>query len=503
MKKSLLYITLTSAAIFSSCSKDFLKETSTDLVKPTTVSSMNELLMGEAYPISNGDNFSVHPFIELLTDDVQANFYNSATYTAMLTQYLPGYNWDPELFDKYRQLGASDYYSTYEKYYTKIKGCNVVLEYIDAATGSETDKQNIKGQALALRAFYYFHLVNLFGKPINNPATDPDKDLGVPLVLTSGVSDGAIHKPAPRATIRSVYQQIETDLIKAVELLPAGVTTNSIYRMNKPAAALLASRLYLYMDNWDKAIQYANIAEESAPPMKDLNVVTDTYWGIANPTLAGNEVIWAYGTKETTLLETTPVIDPYVSPYGLSEDLVNSYDQTNDIRYKYYFGNPSYIQFDPVLAVISYKGGSGKTKDPSSGNAVTGKAFRSAEIYLNRAEANIQKAIHGEGGALAKAIEDINKVRKNRIKASTYQDISLTDVQSLFSFYKAERRRELCLEDQRWFDLRRWGMPSISHKIQLDASGPQIITLSQGDPRYTLHFSTEVMTRNENLIQNP
>ena len=68
-----------------------------------------------------------------------------------------------------------------------------------------------------------------------------------------------------------------------------------------------------------------------------------------------------------------------------------------------------------------------------------------------------------------------------------------------------ERRRELCFEDHRWFDLRRQGMKRFVHKWLGDHSDSQITSyeLTQNDPMFTLPIPENVMLRNDALIQNP
>ena len=61
-----------------------------------------------------------------------------------------------------------------------------------------------------------------------------------------------------------------------------------------------------------------------------------------------------------------------------------------------------------------------------------------------------------------------------------------------------ERRKELCYEGQRWFDLRRYGMPSIQHKWE-----GKIYTLTKNDPSYVLPIPPNVLQRNLLLEQNP
>ena len=123
-------------------------------------------------------------------------------------------------------------------------------------------------------------------------------------------------------------------------------------------------------------------------------------------------------------------------------------------------------------------------------------AIRTAEAYLNRAEA---LALSGnEAGALA----DYNYLRSKRIR--NYVNETYTG-EDLLDAIRLERRRELCYEGHRWFDLRRQGMPEITHKYKpLKASNQiEVYVLKQYDPMYTLPLPLSVLKSNEALKQNP
>lgn len=136
--------------------------------------------------------------------------------------------------------------------YKTIININATLEVAPEGQSKEFDM--VIGENYYLRAFHYFTLVNVFGQPyINNPETN----LGVPIKLTTSLDEF----PA-RATVKEVYDQIEKDLLKAIDMMtiPDGSTIqpkNSCYASKEVAEALL-SRVYLYMERWDKVLEYTN-----------------------------------------------------------------------------------------------------------------------------------------------------------------------------------------------------------------------------------------------------
>ena len=65
-----------------------------------------------------------------------------------------------------------------------------------------------------------------------------------------------------------------------------------------------------------------------------------------------------------------------------------------------------------------------------------------------------------------------------------------------------ERRRELCFEGHRWFDLRRWGMPSITHIWHDSETASSTYRLEECDPLYTVPIPDEALQANGKLVQN-
>ena len=161
---------------------------------------------------------------------------------------LSGSTTDPlmNIYNYLRTTNNSRIADIWSYSYKTIININATLEVAPEGQSKEFDM--IIGENYYLRAFHYFTLVNTFGRPYIN---SPETSLGVPLKLTTSLDDF----PA-RSTVKEVYEQIEKDLLKAVELMniPGGSTItpkNSCYASKEVAEALL-SRVYLYMEKWDR-----------------------------------------------------------------------------------------------------------------------------------------------------------------------------------------------------------------------------------------------------------
>lgn len=495
MRKS-IYVLLLACAL-SGCN-DFLEESSQNEIHPSTVSDMEKLLEGEAY--FTADEGSLYAEVtDIFTDNITNLRITDVSYLNEKQRLRYRYLWDLTMWD---DNGYQSDISIWQKPYERIKGCNVILEYADAMDGDKDKREHLKGEAYFLRGFYYFYLTNFFGKPYNE--CDPETDLAVPLKLETGVTDEKFH----RNTVKECYDQILADLQKGSEMMREHLDAQStkLTRANYLTGYAMLSRVYLYMEDWDNTIRYA----DSVISQKD---------ELYSMEEGGGKIFTSSGNVETlwlTLHSATKGSYGSRYPYPLSQDLISVYSEdktseavdlrnggnsclSNYLEWGYHFetdedGNYLYSGYECY----------GISKGMVSGSdAYTG--MRVSEVYLNRAEAYLRKYMAGEGIDYALlALDDLNKVRQNRFQAAGYEDKTLGDFsgdEALWSFYQRERRRELCGEgNHRWFDLRRLGMPQITHIwVDNDNGSETEHVLEQGDSRYVLPVPEDVILRNPNL----
>ena len=135
---------------------------------------------------------------------------------------------------------------------------------------------------------------------------------------------------------------------------------------------------------------------------------------------------------------------------------------------------------------------------PKNAINIFGRCLRLSEAYLNYAEALAN--IGGEGVQLA--AETLTTFREKRFDPEDDYEVFITEQEELLEFIKDERRRELCFEGHRWFDLRRWGMPEITHVWHESATESHIYRLTEKDLMYTIPIPDEAMQENSKLVQN-
>ncbi|KIO42518.1 RagB/SusD family nutrient uptake outer membrane protein [Sanguibacteroides justesenii] len=514
MNRIITYCLLISTVFFTSCS-DFLEPKSQSEYRPQVIQSLDELLLGSAYlsPVEITSVF-LYPVLGLFDDDVSTRPDMKevrADDEKKWNKALLAYSWSKDMIHEFPG------YNVYESAYKMIVGCNAVLDYIDEVTGTREEKYDVRLQALALRSFYYFHLVNLYGKPYSSNKNA----LGVPLKLTSRLSSEAI----PRNTVGEVYDQIIGDLLEAEKLMktmPQEIQRRKNKRVNLPFIQLLLSRVYLYMENWQQAMIYGEkVIYDYDYTLRDLNNMEDpdrwssesypNYFTWENPEmifLLGDQrdatslallsvtVKWMQEGKEKSKIVTTCIA---------SDELIKSYDPA-DLRKKQYLIWESLTKEEttPVYKIPTSKLKVGTNYSLSSGwGKAWGIAFKVTEAYLNTAEAAAMLyKTKGGGEYKTKTLQLMDNLRYKRYEQGKYHPLDISNPEDLVAFVRAERRRELCFEHHRWFDLRRYGMEEIRHIWYDKDHRPVEYVLKKNDPGFTLLIPKGAFERNPKLIQN-
>lgn len=317
------------------------------------------------------------------------------------------------------------------------------------------EKNQILAEAYALRAYLYFDMVNLYGKPYNGATASTDR--GVPINLEIDLEQ--VLKPS---SVQEVYDQVHADLKKAEDLMVEQKQALGVnYRFSKTALLAFEARAALYEGDWNKALNYADQVLAVKGDLSDLNTVNTPPNHYASPeSIMALDNTWDNSIKNLS----------FASP-----ELIASYNSTADKRFGMYFE----------------KNGS-KYKVTKGGSLEFKVSFRTAEQYFIKSEALLKL------NKLTEAKEILLKVLKNRYTPDGYTSVqnavSSMDSDELMEFILDERFREFALEGQRWFDLRRANQKKISHTI----SGKEYI-LQQNDPRYTIEYPMSAKKNNPNL----
>ena len=203
-----------------------------------------------------------------------------------------GYNWFGRGLDLIsdRTFNYRQTLETWSTLYNQIYACNQVVGTFDkdeVAQGDDDIAKFYLAQALAIRAFDYFNLAQIYQFNYKGNESLPC----VPLILDTNADDVAING-APRASVQEVYDQILADIDLAVSLLEGSAKVREDRRYLDAATAHgLRARIYLVMQEWQKALDDANaaiaatdatpkaLADASKPTFKDITE-EDWMWGI-------------------------------------------------------------------------------------------------------------------------------------------------------------------------------------------------------------------------------
>jgi len=444
MKNIKYYIVLAVAALsFTSCLEKYPQDAIPEDKAITTLDEANQFVLG-----------------------IYADFKSSALYSGLLT-LLPDIQSDLV----YAVDGYSNVYgdvwrweilatnteitSVYGTLYGVIGDCNFFFDYVErlrAGLKSDEDHENLnelEGEVHFARALAYSELIKLFCKAYE-PETAVD-ELGVVLV-------DSYHNPGKmtRASLKDSYQFVLDDLAKAEEYILLDEVNNSVYFTKSTVNALYA-RVYLYMQDWDKAVEYSTkVIEDSHLVLSSTTkqyTSTQSYyqymWSGDNAT----EIIWKVGFTPTSyggalgqvFLNYNYVY--YRPDYVPAEWAINLYSDT-DLRVSSFFSmkTTGYSHGLTWPLLIKYQGNETFIQNRIL-HVNMPKVFRLSEQYLIRAEAYCRR---GEFGAAAK---DLTTLRIARY--SSYGSASVNENNWLQTI-SDERVRELYMEGFRLQDLKRW-----------------------------------------------
>ncbi|MFZ1529432.1 MAG: RagB/SusD family nutrient uptake outer membrane protein [Ferruginibacter sp.] len=256
MRKLLIFVSISFLLAMSSCKKDYLD------TKPSDAVELSELLSkaNSIYAALDGavrqqfafgvggstrhDNFgqkSIDLSLDLMGND--------------MVVHSQGYGWFNAQYAYTEFLDSRDArpcYNAWYFYFDIIKQANVLILNADNVKDATADQKAIlKGQALGLRAYAYYYLINLFQQTYKGNEDKP----GVPIyteLTTIGKS---------RGTVEEVYTQIISDLTAAENLL-VGKTRAAKQNIDVSVVRGFRARVALLMEDWATAATYANRARQ-------------------------------------------------------------------------------------------------------------------------------------------------------------------------------------------------------------------------------------------------
>ena len=442
-----LIILATSVSVISSCSKEFIED-----VGPVDGSVSDIVIFDSKIGVDNALTGIYGLFQSYIPSSGRQNMYGLKTIQFNFDMrgsdliadpsnwWLYENNWADNAYGRIATSGRTE--QIWKIFYKAINNANPIIIKTAVIPESDAVKNQLIGEAKALRAYSYFNLARIYqftySKDINGP--------GIPIQteLTSSEVTGL-----PRASMKEVYDLIVSDLEFAVANLTADRVDK--YRINKNVAQMLLAEVYQEMamaDNslWQKAVDNAKAARTGFPLMEG-----SSYASGFN-SAANGEWMWALQFNASQSLsyasffgyiDPTPANTRYKCIY-VNEDFVNLFSNT-DARNLF----PAATGQSSTTPWKKWRTAKFIDNASFSGDQVM---MRSAESYLIEAEGLAQM------NQLEPAKDALYVLQLKRDPAAVRSTAANKD--QLIDEILVERRKELYGEiGVEYFDLKRYQRP--------------------------------------------
>lgn len=433
--------------LLSSCKKYLDEKPNKSYIIPESLKDFQALL--DYFPkMNNADSYAA----EVSADDYYVTTDDFYSYLPREEQRT--YSWAKDsLFD------ASSSTNGWSDTYKSVYIANTVLEGVEKIDGqSNPEWQNVKGQALFFRAKAFHQLAITWAKGYS--PTTASSDLGIPLILKAD-----FNQQSTRATLQATYDRIIKDLQEAVSLLPNTAITPM--RPSKVAAYAMLARVYLYINDYDNALENAVSALNLQNTLLDYNALDSASDAPIQPLNA--EVLFS-----------STMVYPNALYLAKGDSTLMKTFHPNDLRKNIFFK-------DNGDRTFMFKG----SYDNSS--FFTGLA--TDELILIKAECNARK------GNIFQAMTDLNILMEKRWKSGTFIPFTASTTDQAISIILLERRKELLYRGIRWSDLKRLNILGANINIQRKIENT-LITLKPNDPKYALAIPEDVISLS-GMQQNP
>ena len=363
--------------------------------------------------------------------------------------------------------------------YEGINRANYLVQFKAANPGGTAvdfpGKEAMYGEILFIRAYCYFTLVKFFG----------DAPLFVDRRLS--LSDARSLGRSPKAEI---YAQIEKDLGDAIAVLPAVAQQVEKGRITKYAAQALLGKVLIYEGKFDDAAPvldavitsgafslvpdmkniFLNSGENGPESVFEIQYSNGTpYYNWSGTTRGqGNLFVQQGGVREINEANNSPLM-PYAPGWSTNlptQELANAYEAGDQRKNVTILDIEAYKAANPSLTITyrvapykntglysaKYQPRKGETSGQVELNyGANYRTIRLAEVYLLAAEAYNRATAAND----AKARTYLNEVIR-RAFGNTAHDVTASGTALRDAIWK-ERRLELAMEGDRFFDLVRTG----------------------------------------------
>lgn len=441
MKKYIAFILILASTI--SCKKVLDVEQKMDVPNAEAIKSVKDLeaVLSGAYDGLQSSNVlggNMVVFADLLADDAKVD-------ETMLSNFGTR-----EIYERASTVQIGLLRDMWRDAYATINRANNVIYVVDnnLLSGADFDlkKDQLKGEALFIRAVVHFEIMRFWALPYDVALQGGNSQPGIPY-RTAPTFSGFVDLSMARNTVDDVYSKVIEDLKQAELLLTKTGVSKSIDRASASAATGYLARVYFFKGDYSNASSYSyKVIHSSIYSLNDssnadggkyLSVVFQTQGNSASREVIFQLVNIQADQSNSIAGNYSPSVgSPLIMP---SMDFKQLFNNRNDRRRGKYIGADWWGNPTGVNKYVS--------SNPASNICI----LRLAEMHLIKVESD----------ALANRIDSTtwdsyNRLKKRSIKG--YVPESITNTQLLDSI-RVEHRREMCFEGDRYHNLKRLKLP--------------------------------------------
>jgi starch-binding outer membrane protein, SusD/RagB family len=364
-------------------------------------------------------------------------------------------------YDNFTLLPGHSLTATYYKdSYAVINKSNVVLFISDSikTTITETEYNLAQAEAKFIRGYMYFNLVRGFG--------------GVPKV--DKIANANSNFNTPRSTAAEIYTFIEDDLLEAIQYLPLSWPPEFKGRPTKGSAQGILAKVYLYQERWGESLAlcetimgsgeydlnstygsiFAETGENNSESIFEVQCILNQSYNFGCEYALGQGIRgsgtmnlgWGFNSPSQQLVNAYEAGDPRKEATILFEgestiygEVVPALPGVPNVRYNQkVYTNPTYRT----------------AANSTFGEWMNVRILRYADVVLMAAEA----ANELDQNTDALEYLEMIRLRARNGNNAILPEITETDQDLLRELIWHERRIELAMEHERFFDLVRWGV---------------------------------------------
>ena len=383
-----------------------------------------------------------------------------------------------ETTDRVSLLNTSSFYN---QAYTYINRWNTIISLVDDSKGEASTKQLAKAEAKIFRAYDHFLLVNTYAKGYDPQTAATDGGICI-------MDKFDLEAQPSKSTVAQVYAFIQKDIDEA---LP--------YLQEKPMDVYHPSLAFAYAFKAKVHLFKREIASAKAAAEKSLSYNNKIFDMVAYNTQGGPNVVAVPAANNIEVLSymymTGYTEMNFAYQYIISPELRTLFG-TNDARFNLFFNTTSTTNLDQGSNTAYWSTVYTKFFYPTVG-------MKTTEVYLMLAEC------YAREDKFTEAVDVLNTLRAKRILSGTVNLAVPTTRKETMDLVINERRKELLLGFNRFFDLKRLNTETEYAKTVtrvfpiVNKTVPQkTYTLQPNSRLYIIPFPLSVLQKNPKLTLN-